>query len=287
MQASHCSRLFIREEERQDSRLALAGLSPRELLSHLIPRDRAAAAHAIPQPPPARVRSDRLACERHVGERGGEPSRIVEILDEWRDEWVGHQGDGMLTINGDRIELTRQGLLHADALLPAFFEADEMAIGVGGSIVIGENKSWPVVDGRPTDEDALGAALDQAATYVLLGRRSIRDGVLRDQLHRDGDVAEGEVEVDHADVDTLRGQRDAEVHRHGRLAHPGAAGDPESHGMAGRRHHPVEKILRQLGLIWAGALDQGDGPGEGTADGVTRRGGHEDEPRLLRFRECE
>ncbi len=57
--------------------------------------------------------------------------------------------------------------------LPAFFEADEMAIGVGGQILVGENKSWPVVDGRPTDEDALGAALDQAATYVLLGRRTL------------------------------------------------------------------------------------------------------------------
>src|SRR6266851_9612397 len=57
--------------------------------------------------------------------------------------------------------------------LPAFFEADEMAIGVGGEIIVGENKSWPVVDGRPTDEDALGAALDQAATYILLGRRNL------------------------------------------------------------------------------------------------------------------
>jgi len=57
--------------------------------------------------------------------------------------------------------------------LPAFFEADEMAIGVGGEIIVGENKSWPVVDGRPTDEEALGAALDQAATYVLLGRRTL------------------------------------------------------------------------------------------------------------------
>ncbi len=57
--------------------------------------------------------------------------------------------------------------------LPGFFEADEMAIGVGGRIIVGENKSWPVVDGRPTDEDALGAALDQAATYVLMGRRTL------------------------------------------------------------------------------------------------------------------
>src|SRR5262245_45209789 len=48
----------------------------------------------------------------------------VEILDEWRDEWLAHQGDGMLTINGDRVELSREGLLHADALLPAFFEPE-------------------------------------------------------------------------------------------------------------------------------------------------------------------
>jgi hypothetical protein len=57
--------------------------------------------------------------------------------------------------------------------LPAYFEADEMAIGVAGEILVGENKSWPVVDGKPTDEDALGAALDQAATYNLLGRRTL------------------------------------------------------------------------------------------------------------------
>lgn len=57
--------------------------------------------------------------------------------------------------------------------LPAYFEADEMAIGVAGQIIVGENKSWPVVDGKPTDEDALGAALDQAATYLLLGRRTL------------------------------------------------------------------------------------------------------------------
>ncbi len=52
----------------------------------------------------------------------------VEILDEFRDEWLGHQGDGMLTIGTDRIELTRKGLLHADALLPAFFEAEHRGV---------------------------------------------------------------------------------------------------------------------------------------------------------------
>jgi oxygen-independent coproporphyrinogen-3 oxidase len=52
----------------------------------------------------------------------------VNILDEWRDEWLAHQGDGMLTLAGDRIELTRQGLLHADALLPAFFEPEHRGV---------------------------------------------------------------------------------------------------------------------------------------------------------------
>jgi oxygen-independent coproporphyrinogen III oxidase len=52
----------------------------------------------------------------------------VEILEEWREEWLSHQGDGMLTIDGDRIELTRKGLLHADALLPAFFEPEHRGV---------------------------------------------------------------------------------------------------------------------------------------------------------------
>ncbi|MDX1948726.1 MAG: coproporphyrinogen-III oxidase family protein [Pirellulaceae bacterium] len=52
----------------------------------------------------------------------------VDILDEWRDQWMAHQGDGMLTIDGRRIELTRQGLLNADALLPAFFEPEHRGV---------------------------------------------------------------------------------------------------------------------------------------------------------------
>jgi oxygen-independent coproporphyrinogen-3 oxidase len=48
----------------------------------------------------------------------------VDILDEWRDEFDRHRQDGMLTIADDRIELTRQGFLHADALLPPFFEPE-------------------------------------------------------------------------------------------------------------------------------------------------------------------
>lgn len=46
----------------------------------------------------------------------------TEILDQWPEQWQAHVDDGMLTIDGDRVELTRKGLLHADALLPVFFE---------------------------------------------------------------------------------------------------------------------------------------------------------------------
>jgi oxygen-independent coproporphyrinogen-3 oxidase len=48
----------------------------------------------------------------------------VDILDQWRDVWDGYEAEGLATIDssGGRVELTRQGLLQADALLPAFFE---------------------------------------------------------------------------------------------------------------------------------------------------------------------
>ncbi len=52
----------------------------------------------------------------------------VEILEQWREEWDTHVTNGMLTIDGDRIELTRQGLLRADSLLPPFFEEEHQGI---------------------------------------------------------------------------------------------------------------------------------------------------------------
>lgn len=52
----------------------------------------------------------------------------VEILDEWRDVWNEHVSEGMLTIDGDRIELTRDGLLQADSLLPPFFEPEHQGV---------------------------------------------------------------------------------------------------------------------------------------------------------------
>jgi oxygen-independent coproporphyrinogen III oxidase len=52
----------------------------------------------------------------------------VEILDDWRDEFLSHQADGYLMISGDRIELTREGLLRVDSLLPVFFEAEHRSV---------------------------------------------------------------------------------------------------------------------------------------------------------------
>ncbi len=52
----------------------------------------------------------------------------VEILSEWQTQWQEYVDDGMLTIDGDRIELTRKGFLHADALLPAFFEPEHQGV---------------------------------------------------------------------------------------------------------------------------------------------------------------
>jgi oxygen-independent coproporphyrinogen-3 oxidase len=48
----------------------------------------------------------------------------VEILDQWRPQWQAYAEEGLLGMTGDRIELTRQGLLVVDALLPAFFEPE-------------------------------------------------------------------------------------------------------------------------------------------------------------------
>ena len=52
----------------------------------------------------------------------------VDILDEWHDVWRQYAADELLEIDGDQIRLTRTGLLHADALLPAFFEPEHQHV---------------------------------------------------------------------------------------------------------------------------------------------------------------
>jgi oxygen-independent coproporphyrinogen-3 oxidase len=52
----------------------------------------------------------------------------VEIADDWRDAWQQYQSEGYLEVDGDRITLTRAGLLRADGLLPAFFEPEHQGV---------------------------------------------------------------------------------------------------------------------------------------------------------------
>ncbi len=52
----------------------------------------------------------------------------TDILEHWQPQWQEHAQNGMLSISGDRIELTRQGFLHADALLPVFFEPQHQGV---------------------------------------------------------------------------------------------------------------------------------------------------------------
>ncbi len=52
----------------------------------------------------------------------------VDITERWKSEFEQHQSDEMLTVTPDRIELTRKGFLHADALLPPFFEDEFQGI---------------------------------------------------------------------------------------------------------------------------------------------------------------
>ena len=52
----------------------------------------------------------------------------TDILAEWTDAWRQYTADGMVQIGGDRIELTRKGLLQVDSLLPAFFESQHRGV---------------------------------------------------------------------------------------------------------------------------------------------------------------
>ena len=52
----------------------------------------------------------------------------VDITEHWKEQYQQHAENGMLNVTPDRIELTRKGFLHADALLPVFFEAEHQGI---------------------------------------------------------------------------------------------------------------------------------------------------------------
>lgn len=52
----------------------------------------------------------------------------VNILKDWESEWSEYRDQGFLSFNDDRIDLTRDGLLQVDGLLPAFFEAEHRGV---------------------------------------------------------------------------------------------------------------------------------------------------------------
>ena len=52
----------------------------------------------------------------------------VDIVAHWNREWQQYVDEGLVTIDDARIELTRQGLLRVDGLLPAFFEPEHVGV---------------------------------------------------------------------------------------------------------------------------------------------------------------
>ena len=52
----------------------------------------------------------------------------VEIVQQWQEVWDQYVHENWCTIDGDQITLTREGLLRADGLLPAFFEPEHQGV---------------------------------------------------------------------------------------------------------------------------------------------------------------
>ena len=52
----------------------------------------------------------------------------VNILEKWQAEFAQHATDEMLTLDDSKVTLTRKGYLHADALLPVFFETENQNV---------------------------------------------------------------------------------------------------------------------------------------------------------------
>jgi oxygen-independent coproporphyrinogen III oxidase len=82
-----------------------------------------------PTPHQLLVRELILQLKRGYLEAGYFRSKFgAEILGLWPEIWQRYADDQLLTIEGDRIQLTRKGLLRADALLPAFFEPQHQGV---------------------------------------------------------------------------------------------------------------------------------------------------------------
>jgi oxygen-independent coproporphyrinogen-3 oxidase len=52
----------------------------------------------------------------------------VDVVERWHEVWKEYEGEGLLSIEPDRVKLTRDGLLCVDGLLPAFFEPEMQGV---------------------------------------------------------------------------------------------------------------------------------------------------------------
>ncbi len=68
------------------------------------------------------LKTGRLERGYFVGKYG------VDIYAQWRDVWDDYVRQGYATVDAERCELTRAGLLRADGLLPAFFEPEHRGV---------------------------------------------------------------------------------------------------------------------------------------------------------------
>jgi oxygen-independent coproporphyrinogen-3 oxidase len=52
----------------------------------------------------------------------------VDVLDKWRGVWDEYRNEGLLSYDQDKVQLSRDGLLCVDGLLPAFFEPEMQGV---------------------------------------------------------------------------------------------------------------------------------------------------------------
>ncbi len=52
----------------------------------------------------------------------------VDVMADWRHVWQHYQDEGWLSIDGNCVTLSREGLLRVDALLPPFFEPEHQGV---------------------------------------------------------------------------------------------------------------------------------------------------------------
>jgi oxygen-independent coproporphyrinogen-3 oxidase len=82
-----------------------------------------------PTPLQCLIRETILQLKRgHLGVDYFRDKYDVDILEKWRDVWDRYASEDWLTIDDDGVRLTREGLLRADGLLPAFFEPEYQGV---------------------------------------------------------------------------------------------------------------------------------------------------------------